>query len=175
MKYIRLLMAAGLLCALIVPPEVFSADTVHLFNRLRLGYDDNIYLEAEEHDPVDSFRVIEELELLVNLNMERMYLGLAYRPSLLWYTDRDEENSDNKEYDLLNDLDLNFMYRFSPTLSFSLSDSLRSSRLPAIADENYIVRRDDDNLYNSRHCDAVLQPAARDPPRSFRPAHPAGL
>jgi len=149
MKYIRLLMAAGLLCALIVPPEVFSADTVHLFNRLRLGYDDNIYLEAEEHDPVDSFRVIEELELLVNLNMERMYLGLAYRPSLLWYTDRDEENSDNKEYDLLNDLDLNFMYRFSPTLSFSLSDSLRSSRLPAIADDNYIVRRDDDNLYNS--------------------------
>lgn len=146
MKHIRLMIAAGLLVALIVPSAAFSE--VHLSNRLRVGYDDNVYLEDDSHDPVDSFRIIEELELLVNLNLERMYLGLAYRPSLLWYTDRDDE-ADNKEYDLVNDLDLNFLYRFSPSLALSLNDSLRSSRLPQVNDENYIVRRDDDNIYNS--------------------------
>ncbi len=150
MKQIRLCIVAGLLLALAVPMlAAYAESPIHLSNRLRVGYDDNINLLPEDMDPVDSFRLIEELEFLVNLNMERMYLGLRYRPSLIWYTDRDEANADNKDYDFLNDLDLNFSYEFTPSLALALNDTLRASQLPSIYDEYYIVRRDDDNIYNS--------------------------
>ena len=153
MKHIRLFIVAACLFALAAP--VFAAASasgespIQVNNNLRLGYDDNIYLEPARTDPESSVRVIEELELLVNLNMERMYLGLRYLPSLLWYSNRDAEDPDNKDYDFLNDLDLNFTYDFNPALSLSFNDTLRSSKLPQINDENYVVRRDDDNLYNS--------------------------
>lgn len=150
MKQIRLCIVAGLLLALAVPLlAAYGESPVHLSNRIRVGYDDNINLLPADMDPVDSFRIIDELEFLVNLNMERMYLGLRYRPSLIWYSDRDEANADNKDYDFLNDLDLNFSYDLAPALTLALNDTLRASKLPSIYDEYYIVRRDDDNIYNS--------------------------
>ena len=149
MKQIQSLIVAVLLFALAVPVMAASAESpIHLNNRLRLGYDDNIY---QVDDPSstglskkDSLRIIEEIEMLVNLNLERTYLGLRYRPSLIWYSER----SDN-DTEFLNDLDLNFTYNFSPSLSLSLSDTLRASQLPELQDENYIVRENDDNYYNS--------------------------
>ena len=149
MKHIRLFIVAGLLLALAAPAMAASANSpFHMNNRLRLGYDDNIYQVDDPSSTAlekkDSLRVIEELEMLVNLNLERTYLGLRYRPSLIWYEDR---NDNDTEY--LNDLDLNFTHNFSPSLSLSLSDMLRASQLPELQDENYIVREKDDNYYNS--------------------------
>ncbi len=150
MKHIRLFIVAGLLLAWLAP-MVWAASAespIHMNNRIRLGYDDNVYQvddnSATGLDKKDSFRVIEEIEMLVNLNMERTYLGLRYRPSVIWYSDRDEDDTD-----FLNDLDLNFTHNFSPVLSLSLSDTLRASQLPELQDENYIVREKDDNYYNS--------------------------
>lgn len=149
MKHIRLFIVAGLLLALAAPAMAESAESpIHVNNRLRLGYDDNIY---QVDDPStsglkkkDSLRVIEELEMLVNLNLERTYLGLRYRPSLVWYQDRNDNDTE-----FLNDVDLNFTHNFSPSLALSLSDTLRASQLPELQDENYIVREKDDNYYNS--------------------------
>jgi len=150
MKHIRLFIVAGLLLAWLAP-MVWAASAespIHMNNRIRLGYDDNVYQVDDNSttglDKKDSFRVIEEIEMLVNLNMERTYLGLRYRPSVIWYSDRDEDDTD-----FLNDLDLNFTHNFSPVLSLSLSDTLRASQLPELQDENYIVREKDDNYYNS--------------------------
>ena len=148
MKHIRLFIVAGLLLALAAPAMAASdGSPFHLNNRLRLGYDDNIYQSdgAEGRpDQESSFRIIEELEMLVNLNLERTYLGLRYRPSLIWY-----ENRDTEDTDLLNDLDLNFSHNFSPSLVLAISDSLRSGQLPELQNEGYVVRQEDDNIYNS--------------------------
>lgn len=145
MKHIRLFIVAGLLLALAAPAMAASASSpLHMNNRLRLGYDDNVYQEDSDHDPDSSMRIVEEIELLANLNMERTYLGLRYRPSLLWYQDREPDDTD-----ILHDLDLNFIHTFSPVLSLSINDTLRAGQLPELQDDGYVVRQEDDNTYNS--------------------------
>jgi hypothetical protein len=149
MKRIQILAAAVLLLAMAAPVWAASASSpIHVNNRLRVGWDDNVYQvddpSASGLDKQDSFRIIEEIEALVSLNFERTYLGLRYRPSLIWYSDREDEDTD-----FLHDLDLNFTHNFSPVLSLSLADSLRASQLPELQDETYVVRQDDDNIYNS--------------------------
>ena len=151
MKQIRLFIVAACLLALASP--AFAESPIHLNNRLRLGYDDNVYQAGEAtaadgstvtHDETDSFRIIEELEMLVNLNLQRTYLGLRYRPSFIWYSDRDDDDTD-----FLHDVDLNFVQKITPALVLSISDTLRASQLPELQDENYVVRAKDDNYYNS--------------------------
>ena len=149
MKQIQILVVASLLLAMAVPALAASASSpIHVNNRLRIGWDDNVYQvdspSTSGLSKQDSFRIIEEIEALVSLNFERTYLGLRYRPSLIWYSDRD-----NSDTDVLHDLDLNFIHNFSPTLSLSLSDTLRASQLPELQDSNYVVRQDDDNIYNA--------------------------
>ena len=151
MKQIRLFIVAACLLALAAP--AFAESPIHLNNRLRLGYDDNVYQAGEAtasdgsvvtHDKTDSFRIIEELEMLVNMNLQRTYLGLRYRPSFIWYSDREQDDTD-----FLHDVDLNFVQKITPSLALSISDTLRASQLPELQDENYVVRADDDNYYNS--------------------------
>ncbi len=151
MKQIRLFIVAACLLALASP--AFAESPIHLNNRLRLGYDDNVYQAGEAtaadgstvtHDKTDSFRIIEELEALVNLNLQRTYLGLRYRPSFIWYSDREDDDTD-----FLHDVDLNFIQKITPALVLSISDTLRASQLPELQDENYVVRANDDNYYNS--------------------------
>ncbi len=151
MKQIRLLIVAACLLALAAP--AFAESPIHMNNRLRIGYDDNVYqagdAEASDgstvtHEKTDSTRIIEEIEMLVNLNLQRTYLGLRYRPSFIWYSNRD-----NDDTDFLQDLDLNFVQKFTPTLVLSISETLRASQLPELQDENFVVRADDDNYYNS--------------------------
>ena len=151
MKLIRIFTVAACLSALAV--SALAESPVHLNNRLRIGYDDNVYQAGEatlpdgstvKHDKSDSFRILEELELLLNLNQPRTYLGLRYRPTLAWFSDREDDDTD-----LWHDLDLNFIQKFSPALSLSFNDTLRYSQLPELQDENFVVRQDDDNYYNS--------------------------
>lgn len=148
MKKFQVLMIALLFVAFAVTAMAQSQSPIHLFNRLRLGYDDNVYQvddpSSDGQDPTESMRIIEEIEVLVNWNLERAYLGLRYRPSFIWYSDREDDDTD-----ILHDLSVNASYNFSPNLVFSLSDTLRASQMPELQDENYIVREDDDNYYNS--------------------------
>ena len=149
MKQIQYLIVAGLLFALAAPAlAADAASPIHMNNRLRLGYDDNVYQvddpSASGLEKQSSFRIIEEIEMLVSMNLERTYLGLRYRPSLIWYSDRNDDDTD-----FLHDLDVNFTHNFSPVLALSLSDTLRASQLPELQDEGYIVRENDDNYYNS--------------------------
>jgi hypothetical protein len=148
MKQIQTLIVAGLAFALAASALAAPASSpVHVNNRLRLGYDDNIYQsDGSEGRPSkkDSFRIIEELEILVNLNLERTYLGLRYRPTLIWYSDRDDEDTE-----FLHNLDFNFLHNFSPLVALSISDTLQYNQLPELQDENFVVREDDDNFVNN--------------------------
>ncbi|MGD9612908.1 MAG: outer membrane beta-barrel protein [Kiritimatiellia bacterium] len=151
MKLIRIFTVAACLSALAA--SALAESPIHMNNRLRIGYDDNVYQAGDAtqadgstvtHEETDSFRILEEIELLLNLNMPRTYLGLRYRPTLAWFSDREDDDTD-----LWHDLDLNFIQKFSPALSLSFNDTLRYSQLPELQDENFVVRQDDDNYYNS--------------------------
>lgn len=116
----------------------------HLYNRLRLGYEDNVYQVSSEVGETDSFRIVDEIEALLNLNYGHTYLAIRYRPSIIWY-----ENRKDDDMDVLHDLVFDFNHKFSETLSLDLSDTLRAGQLPELHDGDYVVREDDDNYYNS--------------------------
>ena len=151
MKHLRIFTVAACLAALAAP--AFAESPVHVNNRLRIGYDDNVYQAGEatladgstvKHEKTDSTRILDEIELLLNLNLPRTYVGLRYRPTFAWFSDREEDSSD-----VWQDMDLNIIQKITPALSLSLNDSLRYSQLPELQDENFVVRQNDDNYYNS--------------------------
>lgn len=113
-----------------------------LINRLRLEYDDNIY--QEETDTDDSVKIIEEIEILLNYRLEQTFLSLRYRPSFVWWSDREPDDTDlNHEFDLV----LNHV--FTPRLALSVIDTLRRGEQPELRDEDVVVREDDDFIYNT--------------------------
>lgn len=114
----------------------------HVYNRLRVGYDDNIY--SSKIDEKSSLRLVEEVELKLNLALERLYVGIDYRPSLLWIPERDDN-----ETDFLHDLTGSLSLALTPQLVFSFKDTLRASQLPELESEGYYVRADDDNIINT--------------------------
>lgn len=123
----------------------------HLGNRVRFGYDDNIYLR--DADKTDSIRLMEELDIQLNAVLERTYLSIRYRPVLTWYEGREDD-----EVDLLHDLTVNFIQDLAPRLKLDLSDTLRAGNLPELSDdEGYIVREDNDYYYNTARGSLVFQ------------------
>lgn len=113
-----------------------------VINRLRVEYDDNIY--QEEKDQNSSFKIIEEVELRLSANLDNTFLGLRYRPSFVYWENRDPDKTDFN-----HDVDLVINQRFTPRLSLSLLDTLRRGELPELIDGNIVVREKDDFWYNT--------------------------
>lgn len=141
MKKLQVFAGAALLAAFAMTGFAQS-QPLHLYNRLRVGYDDNIY--SAQDDEKGSLRLVEEVQVKLNLALERLYLGIDYRPSLLWLPEREK-----KETDFLHDLTASFNYNLTPQLVFSFKDTLRASQLPELESEGYRVRADDDNYENT--------------------------
>jgi hypothetical protein len=138
MKKIEILCATAVLAA-------FTTDAAAEFllsNRLRLGYDDNIY--QTEKNKKESFRLVDEIEATLNEVLDNTYLGITYRPSVLWVEARSDD-----EVDILHNLNFNLIQEFTPRLTLDLSDTLRAGQLPELMDNGYIVREDEDNIYNA--------------------------
>lgn len=133
-----------------------TAQNFQLKNRIRVGWDDNVY-EVED-DKTESFKLIEEVEFLINLDMEQTFLGLRYRPSFIWWDDRDPDDTDfNHEADIV------FSHNFSPRLSLSAKETLRIAELPELIDRGSTVREKSDYVYNL--FDVVLGYRLSDPTR----------
>lgn len=130
----------------------------HVWNRFRVGYDDNIYRVSGNGalDVKESLRLIEEIETLLNLNYGATYLSIRYRPSVTWVEARDDDN-----FDVLHDLNVDFNHKFSRVLSLDLSDTLRAGQMPELHDGDYVVREDDDNYYNSAIAALMFQVAPK--------------
>lgn len=122
-----------------------SGSPIHLFNRFRVGYDDNVYQVEEKNgkEKTDSLRLMEEVEVALKLDLEQTYLGLRYRPNLIWYSDREDD-----DIDVRHDVQATLTQEFTPNLQLSLSDAFHSSQLPELQDGDYIVREKDDNINN---------------------------
>lgn len=156
MKIFRI--SAALLLALLVAGTAYAdtARALRISNRLRFEYDNNVF--QTDGDEKDSFNVYEAIEVALNLNLENTYLGISYRPSFVWYSGRDSGSTD-----FLNDLDANFSQKFGPVVTLGVSEKLRAGQLPAVEDDDYQVRSDDDNVYNSILATLAIQmlPATR--------------
>lgn len=150
------LVACGLFALSAAAPAAEVNRPWHIYNRLRLEYDDNVYLS--ENDTQDSINVIEQMEFHVNLSLEQTSFGFRYRPSYVYWFDREPDDTDfNHEVDLVLNHD------FTERLSLSLIDTFRASQLPELIDRGTRVRDNDDYVYNSLSgtLSYLLQPATR--------------
>ncbi len=152
--------ATGMLAGAVVAGFAFAAsETAQNFqikNRFRVGWDSNVY-EAET-DTQDSFKIIEELEFLLNMDMEQTFFGARYRPTFLFWTDRDPDDTD-----FHHEADVVFAHNFTPRLSLNLKDTLRIAELPELIDRGTVARENDDYTYNL--LDSVLGYRLSDPTR----------
>lgn len=141
----RTMLVAGIVMAMSAGAFAEDAHPVKLFNRFRVGYDDNIYQVEEKNgrEKTDSVRLMEEIEVALKFDMEQTYLGLRYRPTVIWFSDRDDDDTD-----VVHDLQAKLEHEFSPSLRLTLADGFHSSQLPELQDGDYIVRENDDNIYN---------------------------
>jgi len=131
-------------------------------NRLRVEYDDNVTQIKE--DPEASWKIVEEFELWFDVQGPQTFLGLRYRPSLVWW-----DNRPNDDFDVHHDFDLIINHKFSPRLSLSMKDTFRRAELPELIDRGDIVRDNNDFNYNALNVagsvimrpDLRLDPSAR--------------
>ena len=133
-----------------------SAQNFQLKNRIRVGWDDNVYEASVDEE--DSFKIIEEIEFVVNLDLEQTFVGFRYRPSFVWWENREPDDTD-----LHHEGDLVFSHNFTPRLSLSVKETLRIAELPELVDRGAIVREQDDYIYNL--LDGVLGYKISDPTR----------
>lgn len=129
-----------LLCDLAVAaPE--TAQNLQIKNRFRVGWDSNVY--EEEKDKNESFKIIEEIELLLNMDMEQSFFGLRYRPTFIWWSDRNPDDTDfHHEFDLV------LAHNFTPRLSINAKNALRIAEIPELIERGTVVRENDDYVYN---------------------------
>ncbi|HPG00586.1 MAG TPA: outer membrane beta-barrel protein [Kiritimatiellia bacterium] len=119
-----------------------AANRFQVVNRLRFEYDDNIY--QEETDTDSSFKIIEEIEFLVNFSFTRTFVSVRYRPNYVWWQNREPDH-----HDFNHDVDFVLNQNFSPRVTFSLTDTLRRGEIPESVDDNRIVREQDNFTYNA--------------------------
>ncbi|NTU56327.1 MAG: outer membrane beta-barrel protein [Anaerolineales bacterium] len=159
MKWIKRLCVC--LLAIFSAQSVFSAmiKPYQINNRLRVEYDDNI--NQTETDKETSWKVIEEIEFLINFNLQNTYVGLRYRPSYVWW-DREPEGGSS---DFQHELDFVLNQTFSPRLSLSVVDTLRRGESPRqiIATNGVPENVNGDFYYNTLNgtLGYLLRPATR--------------
>lgn len=134
------LLAAGMLPSVSYAQE--GARNFNVLNRLRVEYDDNIY--QSENNEQDSFKIIEALELSYNLNLEQSFLSLRYMPSLVYWEDRDEDDSD-----LHHAFDAVINHAFNPRTSFTFKNTFRLAENPESIDRDSVARENNDYIYNT--------------------------
>ena len=144
MKWFKSAAVAMLTGALLVDMVGAAQETAQNFqvkNRFRVGWDSNVY--ETEKDTQDSFKIIEELEFLLNMDMEQTFFGLRYRPTFIWWSDREPDDTD-----LHHEADVVFAHNFSPRVSLNLKNTLRIAELPELIDRGVVAREKDDYTYN---------------------------
>ncbi|HMO51374.1 MAG TPA: outer membrane beta-barrel protein [Kiritimatiellia bacterium] len=155
MKKIRII-SLCLVSAVVTQMSLVAAETggvldwLTVANRLRLEYDDNIY--QRETDKVDSFKILNEINLGVTLDLEPTFITLRYRPSFAWWSDREPDDTD-----LHHDLDLVINHRFSPRAAIGIKNTFRIAEQPEEIDRGVTIREKDDYLYNVTDANLDLQ------------------
>lgn len=111
-------------------------------NRFRVEYDDNIY-DSDNDAKEESLKIMDEIEFIANLNFEKSYVGFRYRPSFVWWENREPDDTD-----LHHDLELQVNHSFTPRLALGLKETYRLGEQPELIDRGTTVRRNQDFVYN---------------------------
>lgn len=127
---------------------------VDIYNMLRVEYDDNIFTTGEgvEGEKEESFKIIEQLELLLDTEQGNTYFGVRYSPSFVYYEDRSDDSTDlNHQFDLILD------QKFSPRSSLQIKDTFRRSEEPELVADDVLIRKSNDFYYNSLNANFQTQ------------------
>jgi hypothetical protein len=117
-----------------------------VFNFLRVEYDDNVFTTGDgtAAGPQESFKIVEQIEFLLDSQQGNTYYGVRYSPSLIWFDDRPGDSTDvNHQLDLILNQD------FSPRTSLNLQHVLRASEEPELVSDDVTFRNNNDYIYNS--------------------------
>ncbi len=136
---------AALAISMALPASVLAREGARnylIHNRLRLEYDDNI--RETERDTTSSFKIIEEVEFLVNFNLENTFVSVRYKPSFVWWENRREGSTD-----LHHDLDFIFNHKFTPRVALGIKNTFRYAELPEAIERGTVIRQRSDFIYNS--------------------------
>jgi len=127
---------------------------VDIYNFLRVEYDDNVYTTGEgvAADKVESFKIIEQLELLFDTERNNTYFGVNYSPSFVYYEDRPDDSSD-----LNHQLDLILNQQISRRTKLQVKDTLRRAEEPGLVEDDVQIRKNNDFFYNSLNANVETQ------------------
>lgn len=117
-----------------------------VYNFLKVEFDDNVFTtgDGEGAEPQESFKIVEQIEFLLDSQQGNTYFGARYSPSLVWFEDRPGDSTDvNHQLDLILNQD------FSPRTSLNMKHVLRAAEEPELVDEDVTFRNNNDFLYNS--------------------------
>ena len=117
---------------------------LQVVNRARVEFDDNVNEEKSDED--SSVNLIEELEILFQANGENTFFGLRYLPSFIWYSDREDDDTD-----LHHSFDASLRHAFNPNTELNLKQVLRFAELPELVEDDVTIRQNNDYLYSSSH------------------------
>lgn len=121
----------------------YAADLpFNLVNRFRLEYDDNY--DESDTDAQSSAKVIDELEVMFDLNMQQTFVGLNIRPSIIWWQDRPDDSTD---FNVYADLILN--QEFSRRVALNVKNTLMRSENPELTENGETYREDGTFWYNN--------------------------
>lgn len=141
MKHVLSMLTVGLGFALTATHAAEGQLPVDVFNRLRVEYDDNVNATSSKQDSV---KIIEELELLLDSELDNTYLGVRYSPALVYFDDRAGDSTDlNHQFDFI----LN--QKLSPRAVIKIKDTLRITDQPTVVQDDVTIRNNNDFLYNS--------------------------
>jgi hypothetical protein len=130
------------LAATMALPALTWARNYQLHNRFRFEYDDNIY--QRETDVTDSLKIVEEVEFLVNFDLENTFVTLRYKPSFMWWENREPDSTD-----LHHSFDFNLRHSFTPRLVLGIKDTFRYAEQPESIEDGVVVRQQGDYIFNS--------------------------
>jgi len=147
-------------------PEAVRGKTFVPSIKLRFEWDDNIYTTTELEKTIpgvseqESWKLYVEPKIDVHWLSTTSYLGLGYQFSMIYYTDRAEDDTD-MAHDLAGDL----RHRFSPGVEIALRDIFRRSEEPDVAEQivtaggvrNIPYQRQGDYYYNQASAGLNLQ------------------
>jgi len=118
---------------------------VSINNTFRVEYDDNVFTTGSSAvGKTDSFKLINQIEFLFDMEQNNTYAGVRYAPSLIWFDDRPGDSTD-----ISHQLDLILSQRFSPRSLLQLRNTLRYTQEPELTDNDVTVRLRNDFLFNS--------------------------
>jgi hypothetical protein len=149
-------------------PEAVKGKTFVPSFKIKWEYDDNIYtttdLEKKTYgaEEEESWKLYVEPKLDIHVLSATSYLGLSYQFSMIYYTDRADDDTD-----IAHDALLDVRHRFSPVIEVALRDLFRQTEEPEIAEDIVTAggirtipyQRNGDYAYNQASVGLNIQPS----------------